>query len=109
MDTSHKVQRGRLMRPVLNEANAARDATKGVLATCSNPATTDRRKDRGARPANYSIVKYHRPTYDNHYIVPVLADVSVTTTIGGVRAGVVGGGDILVNLRGGSLPVGRTK
>ena len=62
---AHKVQRGRLMRPVLNAANAARDATKGILATCSNPATIDRRKDRGAPPANYSTEKYQRPAFDN--------------------------------------------
>ena len=38
------------MPPVLDAANAARDATKGILATCSNPATIDRRKDRGGAP-----------------------------------------------------------
>ena len=50
VDPSHKVLWVRLMHLVRNEADVARDATKGVLATCSNPATTDRRKDRGGAP-----------------------------------------------------------
>ena len=50
VDPSHKVLWVRLMHLVRNEADAARDATKGVLATCSNPATTDLKKDRGGAP-----------------------------------------------------------
>ena len=69
------------MPPVLDAANAARDATKGILATCSNPATIDRRKDRGAPPANYSTAKYQIPTFDNHCIVPMPAEASVTTRV----------------------------
>ena len=68
VDPSHKVLWVRLMRLVRNEADVARDATKAYLRQVQIPPLPIGGRIGGALPANYSIVKYHRPTYSIYTI-----------------------------------------